>query len=120
MAAGFMPHLPAEPTRASRLRPPVRRAHRVESISSAPTVSVSASVDPAERQEPTGASTARPPRGKRAGHSDPAEARVKPFLEGLAVARPSQLGVRRPRMTSMPADRREQAISALAHLLIAQ
>jgi hypothetical protein len=36
------------------------------------------------------------------------------------AANHARLGVRRPIKASMPADRREQAIAALAHLLIVQ
>jgi hypothetical protein len=87
------------------------------SIDSAPAVT--ASVDPAERREPTDASTARSRRAKRSGSGDPAE-RPSPLVRRSNAVNPSQLGVRRPLMTLMPPDLREQAISALAYLLIAQ
>jgi hypothetical protein len=107
----FMPDPPAEPTRASRRRSPIRGARRVVRIDSTPAVT--ASVDPVKCQGRTDASTARSGRGKRLGSGDPAE-RPSPLVS------PSQLGLRRPLMTLMPPDLREQAISALAHLLIAQ
>jgi hypothetical protein len=87
------------------------------SIDNAPAVT--ASVDQAERREPTDASTARSRRAKRSGTGDPAE-RPSPLVRRSNAVSPSQLGVRRPLMTLMPPDLREQAISALAYLLIAQ
>jgi hypothetical protein len=113
----FMPDPPPEPTRASRPRSPVHGARPLVSIDSA--TAVAASADPAERQEPTDASTARSRRAKRSGSGDPTE-RPRPLVILSNAVSPSQLGVRRPCMTLMPSDLREQAISALAYLLIAQ
>jgi hypothetical protein len=112
-----MPDPPAEPTPSEPTRSPVHGARRLVSIDSAPAVT--ASVDQAERREPTDASTARSRRAKRSGSGDPAE-RPSPLVGRSNAGNPSQLGVRRPLMTLMPPDLREQAISALAYLLIAQ
>ncbi len=120
MAGGLlMAHPPVDPTLPSRPCPPGRLATNV----GAPAVAIPASVEPAERRQSIHASAGtgcRP--GRRWRCTDPSEAAANrsPRRSTAAAANHARLGVRRPIKASMPADRREQAIAALAYLLVVQ
>jgi hypothetical protein len=118
MAGGLlMAHPPVDPTPPSR----PSRPGRLPSDASAAALAIAASVAPAERRQSprtsggTGCRSAR-----RLGCSDVPGIASTPSRRRSAAAATShgRLGVRRPITASMPADRREQAIAALAHQLI--
>jgi hypothetical protein len=113
----LMPHPPTDPTSASRLSP----LDCLAANASSPAAAVAASVEQAELPELTDPATGRRSRwGSRSGPSAPTEpGRTHSPRRSTAAGR-TELGVRRPLAGRMPADRREQAISAIADLLIGQ
>jgi hypothetical protein len=113
----LMPHPPTDPTSASRLSPLDHLAANASSSAAA----VPASVEQAELPGLTDPATAERSRwGRRLGSSAPTEpGRTRSPRRSMAASR-AELGVRRPFVGRMPADRREQAISAMADLLIGQ
>ena len=112
----LMPHPPTDPTSASRLSPPGRPAANASS----PAAAVPSSVEQAELPELTDPATAPRSRwGRPSGSSAPTEGGTRSPRGSTAASR-TELGVRRPLVGRMPADRREQAISAIADLLIGQ
>ena len=113
----LMPHPPTDPTSASRLSSP---PHRVASNSSL-AAAVPTSLERAEPPKLSDPPTAATPRWRRnSGPSAPTETGAMRFPQRSTAASRAELGVRRPLIAQMPADRREQAISAIADLLIVQ
>jgi hypothetical protein len=113
----LMPHPPTDPTSASRPSPPNRLAVNASS----PAAAVPASVEQAELPELTDpATSARSRWGRRSGSSAPTEARRPRSPRRSTTASRTELGVRRSLVGRMPADRRDQAISAIADLLVGQ
>ena len=111
----LMPHLPTDPTSASRLSSPARLAANARS-----PAAVTASVDQAELPELTDPETAERSRwGRCSGSSGPTEGQTHCPRRSTAASR-TELGVRPPLVGRMLADRREQAISAIADLMIGQ
>jgi len=111
-----MPHQSADLTPLSQRSSPGRLATNA----SAQVVAIPAPVEPTERHELTDAATAARSRsGRRSGSSDRAEPGTHARRRST-VASHAQFGVRRPIMASMPPERREQAISAIADLLMVQ
>ena len=106
----LMPHQPADPTSPTELSSPGRLA----------TNTSAQVVAPGECHEVTDAATGgRSRSGRRSGSSDRAETGTHARRRST-VASHAQFGVRRPIMASMPPERREQAISAIAALLMVQ
>jgi hypothetical protein len=103
----------------SRPCPPGRPATNA----SASAVSAPSLVGRAEGRQSVDASagTGRRSRG-RSGCTDPpgVASTPSPRQSSAAAANHARFGVRRPIIAPMPADRREQAVAALAHLLIVQ
>jgi hypothetical protein len=113
----LMPYQSTDPSWASRLSSPGRR----DANTSSPAAAVPASLGPAELPELSDPATAGRTRwGRRSGSSGPSEpGRTRSSRRSTATRR-TVLGVRRPLIAQMPADRREQAISAIADLLVVQ
>jgi hypothetical protein len=111
----LMPHRPADPTSPSQLPSSGRPASNASA-----QVAIHPRVEPAERDDLTDAATvARSRSGRRSGSSDRCETGTHARRRST-VASHAQFGVRRPIMASMPPERREQAISAIAALLMVQ
>jgi hypothetical protein len=111
----LMPNPITDRTSASRLSSPGRL---VANASSPAPVSVS--VEPADLLDLTDvASLAKTRRSERSGSSAPPDARRTRSPRRSAASR-AEFGVRRPQLAPMPANRREQAISAIADLLLVQ
>jgi hypothetical protein len=113
----LMPYQSTDPSWASRLSSPGRR----DANTSSPAAAVAASVGPAELPELSDPATAGRTRwGRRSRSSGPSEpGRTRSSRRSTATRR-TELGVRRPHIAQMPDDRREQAISAIADLLVVQ
>ena len=112
MACGLlMPDPPVAPTSLNRLC----SSGRLVTNASSPAVAVLAPVEPAERHDFSRREISV--EGRSAG-SDPIVGEPNPAPRRSIGASHAQLGVRRPLLRSMPTDRREQAISAIADLLI--
>jgi hypothetical protein len=113
----LMPHQSTDPTWASRLSSP---GHR-DANTSSPAAAVPASLGPAEFPELSDPATAGRTRGgRRSRSSGPGEpGRTRSSRRSTATRR-TELGVRRPHVAQMPVARREQAISAIADLLVVQ
>ena len=112
MAGGLlMPDAPVAPTSLNPLCSP----GRLVTNASTPAVAVLAPVEPAERHEFSRRAISVE---GRPGWTDSTVGEPDPGSRRSAGASHAQLGVRRPLLRSMPADRREQAISAIAELLI--
>jgi hypothetical protein len=113
----LMSYPPTDPTSASRLSSPPHRTASNSSLAAA----VPASLERAELPELSDPPTAATPRWRRhSGPSAPTETGATRFPRRSTAASRAELGVRRPLIAQMPADRREQAISAIADLLIVQ
>ncbi len=114
LAGGLlMPDPPVASTHPSRRYAPGRLVANVSS----PALAVLASVEPAERHEFSGGEVSVEFRSEASGST---EGEPKRAPQRSTVAGDVRLGVRRPRLASMSPDRREQAISAIADLLIVQ
>jgi hypothetical protein len=112
MAGGLlMPDPPVAPTSLNRLCSP----GRLVTNASSPAIALLASVEPAERHDFSRRVISVEGRSEC---SDPNEGAPNPAPRRSTGASHAQLGVRRPLVRSMPADRRERAISAIADLLI--
>jgi hypothetical protein len=113
----LMPHQSTDPTWANRLSSPSRR----DANTSSPAAAVPASVGPAELPELSDPATAGRTRwGRRSRSSGSSEpGRTRSSRRSTATRR-TEVGVRRPHIAQMPDDRREQAISAIADLLVVQ
>jgi hypothetical protein len=111
----LMPYQSTDPSWASRLSSP----GRWDANTSSPAATVPASVGPAELPELSDPATAGRTRwGRRSRSSGPSEpGRTRSSRRSTATRR-TELGVRRPHIAQMPDDRREQAISAIADLLV--
>jgi hypothetical protein len=106
-----MSNPPVAPISLNRLCSPVR----LVTSASSPAVAVLAPVEPAERHE---FSRREISVEGCPGCTDSTVGELDPAPRQSTGAGHAQLGVRRPLLRSMPADRREQAISAIAELLI--
>jgi hypothetical protein len=115
----LMSQPPVDPTLPSRCGRPGRLATNA----SAPAVGAPSSVGPAQRRQSVDASAGmgRRSRGRSERTAPPGAASTpSPRRSSPAAANHARFGVRRPIRASMPANRREQAIAALAQLLIVQ
>jgi hypothetical protein len=111
MAGGLlMPDPPVPPTSLNRVCSP----GRLVTNASSPAIAVLAPVEPAERDDFGSKISVE----GRSECSDPTVGEPNPAPRRSTGASHAQLGVRRPLLRSMPTDRREQAISAIADLLI--
>jgi hypothetical protein len=112
MAGGLlMPDAPVAPTSLNPLCSP----GRLVTNASSPAIAVLAPVEPAERHD---FGRRKSLVEGRSECSDPTVGEPNPAPRRSTGASHTQLGVRRPLLRSMPTDRREQAISAIADLLI--
>jgi hypothetical protein len=105
----------AQPARRPDLTEPALLTGSPGDNASSPAVAVLAPVEPAERHE---FSRREISVEGRPGCTDSTAAEPEPAPRRSTGASHAQLGVRRPLVGRMPADRREQAISAIAYLLI--
>ena len=113
----LMPQQSTDPSWASRLSSPSPR----DANTSSPAAAVPASVGPAELPELSDPATAGRTRwGRRSRSSGPSESGRTGSSRRSTATRRTELGVRRPHIAQMPDDRREQAISAIADLLVVQ
>jgi hypothetical protein len=111
----LMPHRPADPTSPSQLP---SSGHLASNASA--QVAIHPRVEPAERQEVTDTATSARSRSDRRPRSSNRIETGTHARRRSTVASHAQFGVRRPIMASMPPERREQAISAIAALLMVQ